>query len=313
MITRIIAPSRLHFGLLHVPIEGEIRVEERVFGGVGLMIDNPGVVVTTKPAETWQFEGPLASRAQEFAIRFMQTLPETARKPFQVLIERCPEEHTGLGVGTQLGLSVAKALAIGSRLPDSSSASLAARIRRGERSAVGVHGFEHGGLLIESGKLPGEVLSPMIAHIRLPEDWRVVLFTPPSTKKCYGSSEQLAFSTATGGQREVLHRLVNQAILPAARAGELNTFGDAVFEFNRLAGAPFAKSQFGSYASQSVTELIANLREQGIRGVGQSSWGPTVFAIVGDSDIALSLVLRYRTRLPVRVARVSGGHRVERE
>jgi len=58
--------------------------------------------------------------------------------------------------------------------------------------------------------------------------------------------------------------------------------------------------------------LIAELRRAGVRAVGQSSWGPTAFAVVGDSDTALSLVLRHRSRMPVAVARVSSGHRVER-
>jgi len=53
------------------------------------------------------------------------------------------------------------------------------------------------------------------------------------------------------------------------------------------------------------------VRKLGIRGVGQSSWGPTAFAVVPDSDTALSLVLRFKARMPVSVARVSGGHRVE--
>src|SRR5438128_8978835 len=102
---RVVAPSRLHFGLFRVPIAGEAEAGARAFGGVGLMVDQPGVVVTVRPAESWQFEGALASRAQVFATRFTLALPEERRRPFQVLVEHCPAEHTGLGVGTQLGLA----------------------------------------------------------------------------------------------------------------------------------------------------------------------------------------------------------------
>jgi predicted sugar kinase len=91
----------------------------------------------------------------------------------------------------------------------------------------------------------------------------------------------------------------------------LAAFGDAVHEFNRRAGEPFAAAQGGAYASPAIAELIVELRALGIRGVGQSSWGPTVFAMVPDSDTALSLVLRYRSRLPVSTAGISAGHRVE--
>jgi predicted sugar kinase len=113
---------------------------------------------------------------------------------------------------------------------------------------------------------------------------------------------------ATTGDRQALQQLAEDAILPGAKSGDLKTFGDAVHEFNRLAGEPFARAQGGSYSSPAIGELIAELRRSGIRGVGQSSWGPTVFAIVEDSDTALSLALRLRNRMPVMVARASVGH-----
>src|SRR5262245_46303407 len=173
-MTRVTAPSRLHFGLFHVPTDGFTHwpttgggpgLPVRAFGGVGLMVDQPGVVVTVRPADSWQFEGMLASRAQVFALRFTASLPEADRRPFQVLVERCPAEHTGLGVGTQLGLAVAKALAVACGEPELTSAELAARVGRGERSAIGVHGFDRGGLLVDAGKLPGEAVSPLLAHV----------------------------------------------------------------------------------------------------------------------------------------------------
>jgi beta-ribofuranosylaminobenzene 5'-phosphate synthase len=308
---RVVAPSRLHFGLFHVPAAGEKRTCNREFGGVGLMIDAPGVVVTAKPADAWRFEGPLASRAQEFAMRFMQSLPEAEHRPFQVLVEQCPAEHTGLGVGTQLALAVTKALAVAVGCADNSVA-LATRVGRGERSAVGVHGFDCGGLLVDMGKLPGDGVSPIVAHVRLPAAWRIVLFTPPVPADWHGLRERDAFAKAQGGDPIALQRIAETAILPAAQAGDLDGFGEAVHEFNRLAGEPFARAQGGPYSSPVIAELIADVRQIGVRGVGQSSWGPTVFAIVGDSDTALSLVLRFRTRVGVRVARVSGGHLISK-
>lgn len=311
MMIRIVAPSRLHFGLFHVPTSGEDQRAARSYGGVGLMIDLPGVVVTAKRAETWQFEGVLASRAQSVAIHYIQSLPEERRHPFQVLVERCPEEHTGLGVGTQLGLAVAKSLAVGSGVSNASSTALARIIGRGERSAVGVHGFDRGGLIVERGKLPGEDVAPMIAHAQLPGAWRAVIFAPPSSGGWFGQRERLAFAQAGSGAPVELERLAEEEILPAAHAGDLEAFGDAVHRFNRLAGEPFARTQGGPYASTAIEDLIGGLRRQGIRGVGQSSWGPTVFAIVGDSDTALSLVLKFRSRMPVFVSHISGGHRLE--
>ena len=311
---RVVAPSRLHFGLFRVPVAGGADSSARAFGGVGLMVDRPGAVVTVRPADAWQFEGPLASRAQVFAVRFMLSLPEERRRAFQVLVERCPTEHTGLGVGTQLGLAVAKALAVGCGARDLPARELAARVGRGERSAIGVHGFDHGGLLVDAGKTAGEGVSPLLAHVTLSDAWRVVLFTPPGAGRWHGDDERRAFATAAGGDPDALRHLAETALVPAAVRGDLDAFGEAVHVFNRRAGGPFAAAQGGIYASTDIAGLIADVRNCGVKGVGQSSWGPTVFAIVGDGDTALSLVQRFRGRAPAVVARVSaGGHAVQEE
>jgi beta-RFAP synthase len=310
---RVVAPSRLHFGLFRVPPAGAGGADpgERAFGGVGLMVDRPGVAVTVRPAASWQFEGPLASRAQVFAARFVRTLPEDRRRTFQVLVERCPVEHTGLGAGTQLGLAVAKALAIGCGVPALSAADLAVRVGRGERSAIGVHGFDRGGLLVDAGKLTGEGVAPLLSHVALPREWRVVLFAPPTAGRWHGENERAAFAAARTGDAAALRRLAGDVLVPAAERGDVDAFGDAVHEFNRKAGEPFAAAQGGAYASGAIAELIADVRACGVRGAGQSSWGPTAFAVVGDSDTALALVLRFRSRVPAFVARVSTGHTVD--
>lgn len=308
---RVVAPSRLHFGLFRVPVAGATD-ESRAFGGVGLMVERPGVVVVARPADSWQFEGTLASRAQVFATRFMLSVPIEARRPFQVLVERCPAEHTGLGVGTQLGLAVAKALAVACGEPELSSAELAARVGRGERSAIGVHGFDRGGLLVDAGKRAGEAVSPLLAHVTLPDEWRVVLFTPRAAGRWHSERERTAFATASAGEPDALRRLAETALVPAAARGDLGAFGEAVYEFNRRAGEPFAPAQGGTYASTEIADLIDAVRKFGAKGAGQSSWGPTVFAVVGDSDNAVSLLERFRARVPALVTRASaGGHAVQ--
>lgn len=306
-MTRVIAPSRLHFGLFRVPAGGEADAE-RMFGGVGLMIDTPGVVVTARPADAWQFEGPLASRAQAFALRFAATLPEAGRRPLQLVVERCPAEHTGLGVGTALGLAVAKAVATELGVGDLSAVELAKRVGRGERSAIGVHGFDRGGLVVEPGKLPGEAISPLHISLTLPDDWRVVLFQPAGADHWHGDRERHAFARAMPATTDALWHVARQNLLPAAARGDLDAFGDAVHEFNRRAGEPFAAAQGGDYAAHGIAELIRRLRTMGVRGMGQSSWGPTVFAVVGSNDAAVSLV----REIPGVIARVSGGHSISR-
>ncbi len=307
---RVVAPNRLHFGLFNVPThDGELPPGERAFGGVGLMTDTPGVEVTAKPAKLWKFKGPLAARAEAFARRFVESMPEgSSTMPFKIRVVCSPVEHAGLGVGTQLGLAVGKALAVAMGQPHIDSVTLAHRVGRGERSAIGVHGFDHGGLLIDRGKAAGEAVAPLAAHVRLPKAWRVVLFLPDVPGEWHGQRERQAFANATRTDPASLQRIAETGILPAARAGDLDSFGEAVYEFNRKAGEPFAAAQGGTYASPAIAELITEVRSMGVRGVGQSSWGPTVFAIVGNEDIAQTLLMQFGLKVPTMIAQVSSGH-----
>jgi beta-ribofuranosylaminobenzene 5'-phosphate synthase len=156
---RIRTPSRLHFGLLSIPgedasgwsnQEGDATLPRRHFGGVGLMIERPGIELTLDPAKVWSAEGPCADRALAFSQRYCAAVGIDV--PFHLSIASAAPEHAGLGTGTQLGLAVARALAEGTQQPERDAVTLAQHVGRGKRSALGVHGFEHGGFLVEAGK-----------------------------------------------------------------------------------------------------------------------------------------------------------------
>ena len=317
-MTRVTAPSRVHFGLLSLPvagrdhwpgIDGQPGLPVRHFGGVGLMVDRPGLAVRVEPAADWSATGPHADRALEFARRVVGTLPAGERRPFRVTVEHAPAEHTGLGVGTQLGLAVAKAIAVASA-HRWTAAELAVRAGRGERSAVGVHGFDRGGLIVEGGKVPAESLSPLVCRLPFPPDWAVLLLTPPGGPSWHGGAERQAFArlAAAGpslAETEALCRLVLTGLLPAVASANLDGFGEAVYELNARAGDAFAAAQGGRYTGPAVAALVGRLRGLGVMGVGQSSWGPTVFAVVraGEADD----VRRKVADVPAVVAWVSNG------
>ncbi|MCA9172487.1 MAG: hypothetical protein KDB23_32705, partial [Planctomycetales bacterium] len=48
----------------------------------------------------------------------------------------------------------------------------------------------------------------------------------------------------------------------------------------------FAACQGGPYASPQLERIVAMVRNRGYAGVGQSSWGPTLFAFVDSPDAA---------------------------
>lgn len=315
-MTRVTAPSRLHFGLLALPggqperwpgLDGGPGLPVRHYGGVGLMVDRPGLAVRVEPAAEWAADGPLATRALAFAQRFVSSLPAAERRPLRVTVEHAPAEHTGLGVGTQLGLAVARAVAVELGHPDWPAAELAGRVGRGERSGIGVHGFDRGGLIVEGGKLPAEAVSPLVARLDFPAEWAVLLLNPDGGTGWHGGRERSALARLgpAPAETEALCRLVLTGLLPALASADLDLFGEALYELNARVGDVFARAQGGRYGSPAVAACVARLRGLGVKGVGQSSWGPTVFGVVRRGEAA-DLLGRLGDVPPV-VAGASGG------
>jgi beta-RFAP synthase len=303
--------SRLHFGLFVLPGEddapthwpdrdGAPCLPARRFGGVGLMIDGPGVALSAVPAAEWSAHGPGAARALVLAQHFCQALHLT--QPFRIVLERCAPEHVGLGTGTQLALAVGHALAQLTGHEDLAPADLARLLGRGRRSALGIHGFRVGNncpLLVEAGKRTEEEISPIVAWHALPETWCAVLVIPAGLHGDHGARELEAFRQLSRtrpdlGRTDALSRLVLLGMLPAAAEEDLNAFGEAVYDFNRRVGEMFAPWQGGLYSHPRVEAIVGAIRRSGVTGTGQSSWGPTVFALVGSVEDGRALVAQLR-------------------
>jgi beta-RFAP synthase len=266
------------------------------------MIETPGILLRAHEATEWSSEGPLAERALVFARQFLNSLrqddPARNWNPRRLVIEQSAPEHAGLGTGTQLGLAVAGVLARSFDL-NAGPVELARRIGRGARSALGLHGFEMGGLLVDGGKV-GAGSAPLLARLPFPEAWRLVLVLPGGVG-LHGSGEQQAFARLAGrlsvSATETLCRLVLLGMLPALAEGDLDAFGEALFDFNARVGEAFAAEQGGTYSGPAVADVVGRLRAGGVKGVAQSSWGPTVCAVVEDEEHAAHLARRTAAQL----------------
>jgi predicted sugar kinase len=73
-------------------------------------------------------------------------------------------------------------------------------------------------------------------------------------------------------------------------------FGDAVYRFGRLAGECFSAVQDGPFASAEIERLVDSIRAFGVPGAGQSSWGPSVFAVTDGDEEAQQLIELVRGR-----------------
>jgi beta-RFAP synthase len=289
------APSRLHFGLLRFGQDSGPS-----FGGLGMMIRRPRAVVALERADAWSVDGPSADRALAAAQRALRVSWSRSKpEALRVVVRSAIPSHRGLGGGTQLALAVAAGVRRVLNLPPGMAEQLAQAAGRGERSAVGSHGFVQGGLLWETGLLPGAKLGRLKRRVELPGNWRIVLAAPRDVRGLSGTKERQAFSSLPPVAAATVARLTELAeveVLPAAERGDLEAFGEGVYQYGRLAGGSFAAVQGGCYASADVAALVAELRGLGARAVGQSSWGPTVFAIVAGEPQAADLAAAIRER-----------------
>jgi beta-RFAP synthase len=306
--------ARLHFGLLsYRPSPGR-----HAFGGAGLMIDSPrfriaAEVVDNASAhasctETESLDSSgvskrdrslLCLRAEEFADRYRENCPRHRTFPaVHFKMNEAIPPHVGLGSGTQLAMVVARALALLTGDDELDDVKLAARVGRGARSAVGIHGFSNGGFLVDGGKSDDRSTGSLAARAEFPADWRLVLVTPVAETGLSGNAELEAFAQLPPISQSVsdrLYRLLLKKLLPALLEADFAACGEAIFEFGRSVGECFAPVQGGTYASPAMRQLVKHLRHQGIRGVGQTSWGPTIFTLCPDQKLAEELVAELST------------------
>ncbi len=281
------APSRLHFGMFSFGQAGT-----RQFGGVGAMVRPPAMELRLSADAAFHVIGPGAERIRAIAGTVAERLGCGELPGVRLEVHSAAPAHRGLGSGTQMALAVAAGLRAWLGLEPADAAELARLTGRGERSAVGAHGFIEGGLIVEAGKRSPRELGPRVARTPVPEAWRWLLIGRPEGGGLAGEAERRAFARLPPVPRTTtaeLSRLALLRLLPAAAAADFEDFSDAVTQFGRLAGECFAAVQGGPYVDAGTAELVEAVRRQGVAGVGQSSWGPTVFALAPDEAAARDL------------------------
>jgi beta-ribofuranosylaminobenzene 5'-phosphate synthase len=284
---RVEAPARLHLGLLAVADDGG----DRRFGGLGVSVRRPAVVLEARPGDELSAEGADAERALAFAQRCHEALGLVGGAHLRV-VEAIPP-HVGLGSGTKLALAVAQALtALHGRTV--AAPELAGTVSRAARSAVGMWTFALGGLVVEGGVRAGvERPAPLLARYPMPEDWRVVLVVPRAEPGLSGLAEEEAFRRlAPSGERSAaIAQQVLTSLLPGLVERELEEFGAALTRVQQLVGDAFAAAQGGRFHPRSGALVEALLRD-GAAGAGQSSWGPAVYGVVGTEAAGRDLARR---------------------
>lgn len=281
----VTAPARLHLGFLD--LNGELG---RTYGSIGLAIDHPVTRVHVSRAMRDSARGPESDRALKVLARLREGVDLSGA--YDIEIERAIPAHAGLGSGTQLSLAVATAalrLAGIARPLDL----VGLLTHRGQRSAIGIAAFDHGGFIVDGGKGRSEAPPPVLIQTSLPEAWRLLLILDPMATGVHGDRETRAFAALPPMARTTaahLSHLVLMQAVPALMEADIVTFGRAITEIQALVGAHFSPAQEGSaWSNPRVGSLARRLEAAGAVGIGQSSWGPTGFVFVPNQKDAEAL------------------------
>ena len=271
-------------------------------------------------------------RIQSIIDRWLKFNDELSLSFIRVL--ESPAAHRGLGSGTQMACAVATLLLLDphalSLLPrslnephvpiwtllskpgklthDCTAADCMPEIakigQRGNRSNIGLHGFLEGGFIIDQGVRPGATGedSPPRTTSRLAfPQWPVIVIHDVSAQGDSGQSEKEMFdrcSHTPNPHREEMISLVETEIARTVANEDWTRFDLAIGEYGRLAGKIFAPAQGGVYRTDRIAHTIETVKQLGISGATQSSWGPTVVAIAKDIEQAEWFQKRLQERLP---------------
>ena len=289
------ATARLHLGF--VDLNGGLG---RRFGSLGMALEQPALVLALRRSDYPQHRVSGVNVAvAERALRYANTLLKQfgSSAALELRVEQALPEHAGLGSGTQLALAVGAALTRLLGRP-AGAAEIAARLGRGARSGIGIGAFAQGGFVVDGGRGNDARPPPLLSRLAIPEQWRVLLVFDDRCSGVHGPAEREAFARLpefTAAEAGRLCRLLLMQALPALAEADCTSFGAAISEIQRRVGDYFAPLQGGRrFTSPAVAAVLQRLSAAGAAGVGQSSWGPTGFALCADPEHGQRLLAEAR-------------------
>ncbi len=314
MRVTISAPARLHLGDLDPFALGR-------FGYAPVLaITEPRTVIEAEDADTLEVNGFEVDDARTYAERVLDAFNLRGAK---VTVKAAAPRNQGFGSTTQLSLAVGRAVTEAHGL-DVPLIELVKALKR--TSTGGIYPFQLGGFVVAGGfpVKPGEriwlrketLIPPLIFRSDFPENWRFVLARPlVAPKSPDKESEEEAFSTLRDRKppEELIHKgyfVLAAKLLPALLERNAEAFGKALTEIQMTVGRIYqpVQEQIFNPASQW---LIPILNRSGALGIGQSSWGPTVYAFTDSPASAQSIaeVLEAEAREKAEVTIVGADNR----
>lgn len=259
------------------------------------MVDEPRLVLSLKPSSTGQdvvnASSGSAAKIHAALHALRNNSPECLQDQFfSITLHSEIPQHCGFGSGTQLSLAVAQAVQELNQSETLTTVELARRVERGARSALGIYGFAAGGFMVETGKQKSAEISPLAVRADFPEDWKILLVTPQDQAGISGVVEADAIQQLGPmpiSLTEKLCRLALMQLTPAVLESNFSEFAAGLTEFGHAVGEYFEPAQGGILAHPRMRDLEQLLISQGVQGIAQTSWGPTLSIVCpGDDEAA---------------------------
>ena len=287
-------PSRIHVGLIDMH-GGSGRVD----GGIGITLEDPGILLEAQTADAITVKGgsdTTQERVRKTAENVLSAIH--AGSGVDLTIRSLYPAHVGLGSGSQLALATAQAICelYGRNVPIQDLARITGR---GGTSGIGTAAFLHGGFIVDGGHRFGDGCEksdfrpsaasagircpPVIMRHEFPKDWKILLAIPHLPPGANGPAESDIFRNhcplPLDEVRMYCHEVLMR-LLPGIAERDLDLFGSSI---NALQDIGFKKVEL-SLRPPEVAGLLDTMRAAGAAGAGMSSFGPALYA-VSDTNI----------------------------
>lgn len=282
-VARVRAHSRLHFGIIDVA-----GSSGRKYVCLGLYIHEPSCLIDISLDSSLKASGVYSEDFLKAAEKFLYYSRLTTGINIRI-IDAIPR-HVGLGSGTQHSLAVALGIAKLTGI-DFDPIKTAILLGRGRISGVGTYAFKSGGFIIDSGKpmSEGDKFPGLLLRYNFPEEWHIVIVIPKNEKGLYGEEELVVLKHVEHTKVDFdkdLCRIIVMKLLPGILEKDIHSVGQAIEGIQKKVGKIFEDVQGGIFRKGMTSDCIKLMKEGGLIGVGQSSWGPVAYGITERRKIA---------------------------
>jgi beta-ribofuranosylaminobenzene 5'-phosphate synthase len=273
---RIKTPSRLHFGVINIK-----NSDFNLYGSVGLALSNPFSII-----EAYEKENSLKINVYREDIKFrLSKLLKYYKlnKNLEInLINEIPE-HVGLGSTTQTVLAISEALFIANDLRFDPY-EIAPILEIGKISGIGIGAYLFGGFLIDNGKNNLNEVTKLSFKCDFPNDWGFILIIDYKVKRISGKEEEELFKILPITPKNRIEKMLNliEGMKDAIKERDIESFGKNLTQLQINVGLNFSSVQKDIFIFKDYIDMLKRL---GAFGVGQSSWGPTIYGLFYVRDL----------------------------